>query len=416
MSGELTKTAFDAMLKEIYLGPVRKQFNVATPLLTLIRKDADSVDATGKQAIIPVRLSNAQGIGARADGEALPTQQTGVKLQQKVPVKHNYATFRVTGPTMRASRKDSGAFARAADDEMTDLTDAFLKDINRQINGDGLGIMGVIDSVSSQIITIYKQSDGIAYPGTQYIKRGQTLSVIDTDTTTVNCTDLIVTSVTDTTVTVTGAITADQGDFLVRKLSITDTDLATANHEILGIRAAVNDDTGTYLNLDRSTYSELKAKVYDDNDETSKIITLARVQEVLTYMEKAKKTNSPKVEIGKGKILYTTFEIRDKIAAILESDKRYMNTVDLPGGWTSVTYSGVPIVTDVDCYPGELFGLHLSDFAMYHLGEPSWADEDGSILKFVTGYDMYEGILYWDSELGCSRPNAQVKRKGIDIA
>jgi hypothetical protein len=393
-------TVFDALLKDIYLGPIQRQFLIATPLLTLLKKDANNVDAGGRQAVIPVHLRSPQSIGARPDGGALPAAGNGTYLNEKVPLKYNYATLTITGPTIRAALKKEGAFAQAVDTTLGDIYDAFLQDINRQLiaNGDG-GLAVVVGTAAGQVLTVDN-------PGTQYIKTGMLLDANVVTTGVEHAADVEVESVDESAGTVTFKAGGDltsivDNDVLCRA----GTRLLTVGYEMTGLASIVNNDSGTLHNISRTTYPEWKAKVYD-NSGTLRDISLTLVQPAFTYVEKQ---GAQRDTI----ILFGSYGVRDAYANLLAPDKRY-NTMTLDGGWKALEVNGRPFVCDPQAYPNLLYFLNLDKYALYHIGGPSWADEDGHILKFVTGYDKYEAVLYYDSELGCSRPNASCVLKDLN--
>jgi len=386
-------TVYDAILKEIYLPPIREEFNKSTILLDLIKRDMENIDASGKQAILPIHLRQIQSVGARLDTEALPTAGKGVFLQSKVPLKYNYGVLEVTGPTIRASRKDAGAFARAVDLNSKDLIDSMKRDVNRQLIGLGTGQLCLTSSADSG------QTFTVDTPGVLYLKVGMLLD-IKTSGGASHAAAVEISAINEdtSTVTVTGTITAVADNDIVYRAGVGTTS------EITGLGRILDDDTGTLFNISRNTYPEWRAKIYD-NSGTNRALTLALMQTTFTHMEKE---GSPRDEI----LLFTTFGVRDKYVDLLTPDKRY-HTLELDGGWKAVEYNGRPLICDSQAYPNKIEYLNLKDFSLYSLDELNWADEDGHVLKFKTGYDKYEAILYWDAELGCSRPNAQASLQDI---
>jgi hypothetical protein len=49
-----TLATADAILKDLYRGPIIEQLNYKTYMLDMIERDGDSVDFTGRRAIFPV--------------------------------------------------------------------------------------------------------------------------------------------------------------------------------------------------------------------------------------------------------------------------------------------------------------------------------------------------------------------------
>ena len=81
------------------------------------------------------------GTGARTDGGDLPTANYQKHQTCTVPMKYNYGRISVTGPTMKATRDDKGAYARALDNEITGVVTDLMKEVNRQLWGCGYGVL-----------------------------------------------------------------------------------------------------------------------------------------------------------------------------------------------------------------------------------------------------------------------------------
>ena len=75
-----TITTLDAILKEFYVGPIQDQLNQEVLALELFEKA--KLDWSGKQVIIPIHTARNSGVGARGEGDVLPTagQQTFDRL------------------------------------------------------------------------------------------------------------------------------------------------------------------------------------------------------------------------------------------------------------------------------------------------------------------------------------------------
>lgn len=109
-----------SILKEKYLGPIRNQLNISTPMLT--RFDMNNIDIEGKYAVIPVKLQKNWGSGARAERAVLPVAGAAIVKDLKPALKYYYGTMEVTGPVMRQTAKgSSAAFIRAVDLEAKDM-------------------------------------------------------------------------------------------------------------------------------------------------------------------------------------------------------------------------------------------------------------------------------------------------------
>ena len=67
------------------------------------------------------------------------------------------------------------------------------------------------------------------------------------------------------------------------------------------------------------------------------------------------------------------------------------------------------MVEDPDAPTSVMKFLDEKAMKIYQSKEWHWAEDDGNVLKWVTGYDAWEGVLrkYW--EIGCERRNTQAE-------
>src|SRR6266511_708912 len=86
-----TLSAADAILKDLYVGPVVEQLNYKTYMLEQLERDSDHIDHTGRRAIVPVHTGRNRGRGSRADAGTLPTAGTQTWADAIVPIRYHYA-------------------------------------------------------------------------------------------------------------------------------------------------------------------------------------------------------------------------------------------------------------------------------------------------------------------------------------
>ena len=128
-----------AILKEDYLGPIREQINQSTILLKRLKRNEE--DVGGRFAVVPLHTGRNSGVGARADGGALPVAGRQQYRNAQFITAYNYGRIMITGPTIKASRKDKYAFVRAIDSEIKGMVKDMKDDINRQLFGNRTGIL-----------------------------------------------------------------------------------------------------------------------------------------------------------------------------------------------------------------------------------------------------------------------------------
>jgi len=85
---------------------------------------------------------------------------------------------------------------------------------------------------------------------------------------------------------------------------------------------------------------------------------------------------------------------------LVRANKTFVNTMDLDGGWTALDYNGVPFTVDNDAIDGEIYFLTLADIQMYRMSDYDWMQKDGAVLSRISGYDIYEAVLFRYHEMG----------------
>lgn len=135
---------YNQLLKDFYLGPIREQLNSETLLMRRLQKNEDIVE--GKQVVLPLHISRNAGI--QAVGEAtstsngiLPDPGSQGYARSTFWVRYNYGRIKVTGPAMASGRTARGAFIRALDSEIRGIVRDMKNDLNRQMWGDGSGVL-----------------------------------------------------------------------------------------------------------------------------------------------------------------------------------------------------------------------------------------------------------------------------------
>jgi len=128
-----TRTTFDAILKEFYIGPVIEQLNNEVLALEMFEKAI--VDWNGKKAIIPVHVSrNSMNSTAQFVPESgtLPTAGNQGYARLEVTAKYQYGRFQITGPAIASAKNGGrGAFIGYTDAEMNKLVSDVRNTANR---------------------------------------------------------------------------------------------------------------------------------------------------------------------------------------------------------------------------------------------------------------------------------------------
>lgn len=386
----LTMDAVEEALKSYYLSGLREQLNYKTnAFLAEVEKTSESV--VGKEIVMALRYGRVGGIGNRADDGTLPTPNSRKTKQAKWETKNIYARFQITGKTIAASKTDTGAFANMLNQEIEDCeTDAKL-DLARQAMGDGDGTLAVVDSCSDE-----DGDNEITVKGsTMFFAQGMLVDVLESDGSS-RITEKEVLAVPDDET----VIIEDYDD------SIGDGDIIVVHgnyeKELTGLEAVVTEDTELY-GIDRSEnqYKFLNPIVIDVDGELSETVMQQGIDEV----DVKSGSTTDFIICSKG--------VNRAFQNLQTTKKQHVNTLDLEGGWTALSYNGMPLVADKFVKEGRMYGLDMNDWALYQMEDWDWMDRDGSMLNRVSDKDAWEATLLKYCDLGCQRPRGQFLLENI---
>lgn len=387
-----TMSTLQSILKNFYIGPVRENLNNATVLLAQLKKSSKEV--VGEQVVLPLHIGRNWGIGARgtAGNGTLPTARNQQYNKATFTTKDVYGRVEIRGKTIRATKTDKGAFLRSVEAETKGMVKDLSNDINRQLYGNGDGILTLINGgATSATQTV---------DSTQYLEEGMYLD-IDNDTNVV-----ISTINSETGITLSGSITAADND-TVRIAGVGATD------ELNGLNLIVNT-SGSLHGIDPSTYTIWKGNVFG-SDSSPVALTEDQMQQAQDQADK----NGGKVDF-----IVTSYEGRRKFMQLLADQKRFTSpqTGKLKGGFDYIDFNNIPLVVDKHCQKSptatRMYFLTLDSLGIYRMSDFDWMQEDGAILARQVGSsatETYEATLVCDMELGCNARRFNSVLKGIAV-
>lgn len=389
-------TNFDAILKEDYLGTIQDQINNSTILMQRLEKNEE--DVGGKKAVVPLHTGRNSGVGARGDSGTLPTAGNQGYADATYNCAYNYARIQVSGPTIKASRKDKYAFVKAVDAEIQGATKDLKDDINRQLHGDGTGVLCLVNTDPGTGTTLTVDT-----PSTMYLQKGMRIDIVDPASTTASdaraaATNLLISAKTSTTaVTVSAALDA----------TVADNDLVVryGNYlrEMQGLKGIVSDADPTVGGILVGGISRATA---GNEFWKANVLANAGIARKLTLDLMQQAWDTAEEEGGEISLILTGRTQRRKYLALVKADGRFVNNLKLDGGWEALDYNGKPLVVDRHSLPGRMYFLDESTLALYRMSDVDWMNEDGAILSRVSGADAYEAVLFLYATLGsraCNR-------------
>jgi hypothetical protein len=366
-----------AELKNYYQGPIISQFNDDLPIYRGAQKGKHAW--SGQQVIRPLKVRRNQGIGATSDGGVLPDVGRQTTVQAIIAAKYNYLRFGVTGPMIKASQKDIGAFVRAAAFELEQGYLDLKSDVNRQLSWDGTGDLARVNAGVAASTTMVIKGREDTEPALKFVDVGLAFDVYNGSTLIASSVEVTAISGgpndTTATLTITPAITCSANDVLVRANSF--------GQEIQGLLTQLDGGTSTVFNVDRSLYPSTQGNV---NDLNAAQLSLDEIQELQDACESR---GGPNLSA-----LYSDFPSRRMYQKLLTADKRYVNTIKGDGGFSDksknyLEWNGCPWVADKDC-PPRIFMLNDMSIVKYVLAEMEFADETGSMYIAQSDQDSLE--------------------------
>ena len=393
-----TLATIESYLKEVYQGRIREQLNEEIVALKRITRSGAGVtnEVGGKYVTFPIHTRRNSGIGSRFENQALPVPGRQGHAAARVGLKYAYGGVQLTGQAISLSDTDAKAFAKALDNEVEGLKNDLMKDMNRQIYGNGNGAIGV--ATGANTAGVVPVADARLF---------QIGMVCDTQTgTTVDNTNLVVSSVSlapganTVTFTTTPGTNLASGDIIVRAGSGI---AAGGTKELTGL-AAIVSNTGTLYNIDPTVEPEWQASV-SANGGTNRALSEALMIQM---------TDSIRTKGGSTSLILQSLGVRRAYFNLLSQLRQTVNTQEFTGGFSGLAFTTdrgeIPVVADVDAPLNTQWFLNEDAITYYRDEEWHFLDKDGSMWKQVRDsngdYDAYYARMVEYHELGTDRRNS----------
>ncbi|MCQ2387235.1 MAG: phage major capsid protein [Clostridia bacterium] len=379
----VTLSSVDNALKTYYLDAMSSQLNNASPFYAKIKHSTENI--YGKEVKKMVSYGVNGGIGAGSEDGDLPKSSHNDYNVFTSTLKNLYGTIEISDKAIRASASNQGAFVNLLNAEMDGLLASSKYNFQRMLFGDGTGKIGKVTAISNGVISLssvigLKEGmlvDFISSSGSVLIGGRRVLTVTNTSTCCITVDGI---EITTDEVPVNSFVTL-QGSY---------------KKELSGLEAVFALESPIY-GVDRSTH------LYTDPITTlCSSLTESAIQKMIDELDERSGSQPD--------MIICSYGVRRKLLDVLSFSSRFTDTMQLDGGFTAITYNGIPVIADKFCPKGTMYFLHTDDFTMYELCDWEWiAGDDGQILKQVAGKPVYTATLVKYAELLCSRPYAQGK-------
>jgi hypothetical protein len=407
---EASLTQFDAVLKTCY-GPdfIAEQLNNKNAILERFDKNTSEYEYDGKNFTFPAHYGRNEGIGSRASGSALPTAGSQSYKDIVIPRKESYGVIKINRDVIKASNKNSGAFAKVLSTEMKGLITDLKNNQNRQLFNDGLGTLATCDGAGTS-------STSINVDSTRRLRVGQAIDIcaVTGGTEGYGQLNTTVSSITSATRFVCADAVGTYGslssDYAVYPYNghASDNSLGYEPYGLDTIVAETDTITSGFGGLDVSTYPWWESMLTDQ----SGALTLLALQKMVDDIEAAGN--------GSPSVIVTTAGCVRAYMSYMDSMRMFTNAMTLDGGIkaSSFTANGktLPIIADKYCWEGDMWFLDESDMVHLVLTDWEWADDDGKIFKWVSNYDQITAYMAKYDNVACYSRNSHGKLYNVTEA
>lgn len=376
-----TLSAGDALLKDYYISPIIEQVNYKTYMLDQVERDSEHVDFQGRRWIYPVHSGRNRGRGSRGDNASLPV--AGYQTDQDAidKIKYHYYAMEITDPVIEGAQKSSAAFTNLLERESKMLATEMRKDINRQIWGQGTGLLATKAKEDAKGKKLYLDS-------VQYIGVGDTVDVIKTSdgstgngvvgaevTKRVSATESYIEIGTETA----GATTTEYGVYISGNRS----------NEMPGLRNIVSKEREVH-----GINSSTAGNEFWDSKSINAEGNVAGESLFEQLLDEVALNGNGEIDV-----FVTTRGIKRRLADTYQSQKRFNDTraVDIHGGYTAIFVNEKPVVTDDDCPKKYVFGINKDSFRWFEQTSPGWLEKDGVVFQLKNSTTAGQKMNVWQA-------------------
>lgn len=396
-------------LNQISDNVLRPQFEQEKATYNLFERAADAQFVNGKGFRIPSYLRPPTGVGGIAEGGSF--KQPGAETSDDMYVSPMSLTmaFELTGRVL-ANVKDSSSLIKGMNGLLEFRTQALMKEANFQAFDDGTGARGIYKS-GTTTMTLYNSTSHTplasygSTKGATHVQVGESYDVYDATFATYRGTTTP-SAKTNTTITIPAAISG-----------ATDTDVLVLSGSLYkvprGLAYIVNNDTGTFQLLSRSTYPQLKAPVTDLNGAAISVADFIKTKNLLIA----------RAGVGKAKTVVAIMSLAqdDALRRLGLNFKRWDGEAKTFDGSFDKFQAGDTVsFIDPDCDEDRVYLVCKSEIKKYVERPFGIFNMDGNSIRMrsgVSGYgsDAYTGAIGAFYNLGTSDPrcHALIKRAAV---
>lgn len=381
-----TLTTVNGILKEVYEGTVNEQLRNDAVLLKRIERSADDIFETpgGKYVVFPLHTTRNAGISYRSENTQLAAAGRQLYQQAQETLRYGYGRMKITGQTMALANSNTKSFINAMDGEMDGLKRDLVVDQNRIAWGDSTGFSATSGTGVICNVTATATSTTVTVDDTRNLQVGMIIDIVDnTGVPIAGGTQLTILSIPNST-TFTIA-TSPTVTLTVNHI----TRSGNWNKEPFGVSALISA-VGTVHNVNSATAGNEYWRSIDDAATT-----------VLTEAVMIKKGDDIKTAGGSDiSVVFCSMGVRRTYFNLMTSLRRYNEPKTWPGGLIGLSFmygQDLPLIADPAAPAKNMYMLTESEMKIYRDKDWYWEDTDGSVLKYVHDFDVFEALMkqYW---------------------
>ncbi len=332
----------------------------------------------------------------RPEKGALPDYDSQEYKAAVIPAAYLYTQIYVTGQVMRATRSNAGSFIRAVRSEIEGAGRDSRKAANRQAYNNGPDALAYYVSGSGTAIVV---DDNLGNAFTYLPAKAVKVDLIDaTDHYTALNSDITITVgdevATGFNATLSGAISGSvaDGDYFI-PYDTQRNATGPLGYSMQGLGAIISDadpilQSGGLHGLTVSGRPWWKSQIVG-SDASKQDLRFALMQRVISKIVTGSDFTKDDIKF----ILANPFMV-DKYVDLCVQERRAVNVMQLDGGYEGVAFNGIPIVADADAWHNRMLFVVPEALKICRMADFAWMDEDGAMLRKVSGYDAYEATLF----------------------
>jgi len=416
-------TNLTEILKNVYGEGLTNQFNDEVTLYNRIPKSGRKPGGLGY--VFGVRYARTQSVGGRDESVPLPDPFTGKKDQGTITPKYIYGAIRLTGPAIERAKGNMAAFVDGLADEMDDIYQAMLVDLNRQMQGDGFGLIATTSAATTPSTSATWAATCDNDTGVLYALEGMVVDFYNSTAIVTTCAGQRVLSVDSANKVLvfetsgstyltnhpivaarsyTNDATALASGYLVVKMGARAATHAATNaqYEAMGLDGIFDDGTllTTFEGISTSTQLFWKANILSNssvNRELSIDLMLAGVD--ATRQKSGVNPNLMVMGLGQ----------RRKYANLLLPDVRFAPS-RLEGGYEYMSFAAgngaIELMVEPLAQKNKIYIMKKGSIEKYELTPLGWGNLDGDQMHRRAGYDEWDLFLRIYTQVGTEHRNS----------